>query len=91
MDSDLAQLNVSARAILATAKPVLKQLPIQWLVVVVNEVCDVDKNKLFRTDAAHVFTHPRPKAEVHDRPLSEGGLTPIRIRTRDKWSPVATH
>lgn len=29
---------------------------------------------------------PRPKAEVHDLPLSEGGLTPIRIRIGDKWS-----
>ena len=28
----------------------------------------------------------RPKAEVHDCPLSEGRLTPIRIRTHDKWS-----
>lgn len=29
----------------------------------------------------------RPKAEAHDRPLSEKrGLTPIRIRTRDTWS-----
>jgi|CXWL01.1.fsa_nt_gi hypothetical protein len=27
-----------------------------------------------------------PKAEVHDRPLPEGGLTPIRIRPGDKWS-----
>lgn len=24
-----------------------------------------------------------PKAEVHDRPLAEGGLAPIRKRTRD--------
>ena len=28
----------------------------------------------------------RPEGEVHGRPLSEGGLTPIRIRTRDQWS-----
>ncbi|MDH4085352.1 MAG: hypothetical protein OEU99_17630, partial [Nitrospira sp.] len=28
----------------------------------------------------------RPKAEVHDRPLPEWGLTPIRRRTRIKWS-----
>ncbi len=43
------------------------------------------KNELFRTDAAYVFTHPRPQAEAHDRPLSEARLTPIRIRTRDTW------
>lgn len=28
----------------------------------------------------------RPKVEVHERPLTEGGLTPIRIRISDKWS-----
>ena len=28
----------------------------------------------------------RPLAEVHDRPLSEGGIRLIRIRPRDKWS-----
>gem|GEM_PF-6169411 len=31
----------------------------------VNEGCDVGENELFRTDAAHVFTQPRPKADVH--------------------------
>jgi hypothetical protein len=32
----------------------------------------------------------RPKAEVHDRLLREGGLTPIRIETRD-GPTIATH
>lgn len=60
MDSDLAQLNVSARAILATAKPVLKQLPIQWLVVVVKSMISdtTDRNdswhNLFSTQHGNI-------------------------------------
>lgn len=39
---------------------------------------------LLRTTLVHVSNDRlRPKAEVHDRPLPEGDLMPISIRTPD--------
>jgi len=38
MDPETARLNVSARSIFSAAKPVLKDLPIDWLVVVVKHM-----------------------------------------------------